>query len=124
MPRMSNWWESANHNASIPARVRLRVFERAMGRCATCERKLSSGDKWDIDHAIALANGGRHHEQNLQLLCDWCHKDKTRADVALKSASYKRRKRHYGVRSNKRPSFQTNRDAPFKRKITGEIVRR
>ena len=94
MPRSSSVWHSDNHDADIPQRVRLRLFEASGGRCASCGRKLGPGDKWQADHIIALVNGGEHSEANLQVLCDWCHKAKSRKDVAIKSKSARIRANH------------------------------
>lgn len=30
-----------------------------------------------LDHARPLCEGGSNHDDNLQLLCEWCHKQKT-----------------------------------------------
>lgn len=94
MPRSSSVWHSDNHDADIPQRVRLRLFEASGGRCASCGRKLGPGDKWQADHIIALVNGGEHSEANLQVLCDWCHKGKSREDVAIKSKGARIRANH------------------------------
>jgi len=69
----------ATRRSMTPLRA-LRIFESAGGRCACCGRKLKSGDDWDIDHRIALENGGTDEDDNLQLLCPWCHKPKTADD--------------------------------------------
>jgi hypothetical protein len=37
----------------------------------------------EVDHIIALANGGTHDRSNLQSLCSACHINKTKQDVAL-----------------------------------------
>ena len=34
----------------------------------------------EVDHKIALMNGGNNELDNLALLCDECHKDKTALD--------------------------------------------
>jgi len=94
MPRSVPLWSSDNHDAAIPARVRVRLFEAAGGRCAACQRKLGPGDKWQADHIVPLISGGMHSEANLQVLCDWCHKAKSREDVAIKSKSARIRANH------------------------------
>lgn len=98
MARSPALWIGKTDDQAIPPRVRLRVFEAAGGRCQCCGRKLGPGDKWQADHIIALINGGAHSEANLQCLCDWCHKAKTREDVAEKSKSARIRQRQAGIR--------------------------
>lgn len=98
MARSAALWIGKTDDQAIPPRVRLRVFEAAGGRCQCCGRKLGPGDKWQADHIIALINGGAHSEANLQCLCDWCHKAKTRQDVAEKAKSARIRQRQAGIR--------------------------
>ena len=58
-------WIGATPDTAIPPRVRLRVFQRAEGRCEECTRKLMPGDQWQADHVVALVNGGANRESNL-----------------------------------------------------------
>lgn len=69
----------------------LKIFQARGGTCAECgpKRKLRPGDDWDVDHIIALENGGTDDDRNLQVLCEWCHKPKT-ADDHGKSAKGRR----------------------------------
>jgi len=62
----------------------LRIFQARGGCCAECgpKRKLRPGDDWDVDHIIALENGGTDDDDNLQILCEWHHKQKTGDDHA------------------------------------------
>jgi len=104
MPRSTGPWSSDNHDAAIPKRVRVRVFGRAGGCCEICGRKLGPADKWQVDHIVALVNQGQHSEANLRVACDWCHKEKTREDVAEKSKTARVRAKHLGIRQPSRLS--------------------
>lgn len=44
---------------------------------------LRSG--WDVDHIVAVAEGGTDDPENLRLLCSACHKDVTRIQRKLKA---------------------------------------
>lgn len=65
-----------------PQRI-ARIFDANEGRCHRCRRKLYPGDDYDIDHVIALENGGTDEDSNLAPCCDWCHSEKTSDDNAL-----------------------------------------
>lgn len=104
MSRSVPEWIGATPNTPVPDRVRVRVFERYEGRCHACTRKIAAGESWVCDHFKALINGGENRERNLKPLCDWCDRNvKTPADVAEKSRTYKRKKRHLGLRRAKSP---------------------
>lgn len=124
MSRAVIYWCPISDDAPIPPRVRLRVFIRFDGLCQCgCGRKIQAGEQWDCDHIVALINGGSHSEGNLQPLLNEHHKAKTRQDVAIKSKTARVRAKHLGIK-RKRSSFQTNRDAPFKKRFDGTVVRR
>lgn len=116
-------WIGSSPDAAIPPRVRLRVWERGIGHCNECGRKIMAGETWELDHKTALVNGGKHRETNLQIICLWCHRSKTRADIAIKSKTSRVRTKHLGIK-RKRSSFKTNRDGNWKKKISGELIRR
>ncbi len=97
MTRSTENWVGKHDDEAIPARVKVRVFKRHNGVCPKCTRKMEP-HKWQCDHIIALINGGKHEESNLQPLCNSpCHSDKTRADVAEKSRNYRKSAKHLGV---------------------------
>jgi 5-methylcytosine-specific restriction protein A len=93
-------WRGKTDDSAIPARVRLRVFTRADGRCEKCDSKHLKTPQFD--HIIALINGGENRESNLQLLCDICHKLKTAGDVAEKATMYRKRLKAVGIKKRKR----------------------
>jgi 5-methylcytosine-specific restriction endonuclease McrA len=59
---------------------RAKFYARANGHCEKCTRKIPHTDDWAIDHIIALSRGGTNEDHNLQILCSWCHDDKTHGD--------------------------------------------
>ena len=80
---------------------------------------------WEVDHIVAIINGGENRETNLQALCSSCHAAKTAGDVAEKASVSRVKAKHVGVK--KKPSgrgFQTNRDGKWKAKIGGGVERR
>lgn len=67
---------------SMTPRRRAEIFAAHHCRCHKCKRKLGPADDWDVDHVIALENGGTDDETNLAPCCDWCHVEKTSDDHA------------------------------------------
>jgi hypothetical protein len=85
-------------DAKVPPRVRVRIFEANEGRCHRTDRKIMPGDAWELEHRIALCNGGQHRESNLApILAGKPHKEKTAEDVAEKSKVYRMRAKHIGA---------------------------
>lgn len=108
-------WIGSHDDQAIPPRVKVRVFEKAGGKCATCTLAIVGKLRPAYDHIQALINGGKHTESNLQLLCVPCHKVKTRADVAEKAVLARKRAKHLGVKKNRTMTTW--------RKFNGEVVR-
>lgn len=124
MSRSLPEWSSDNNDTVIPVRVRLRLFDNSNGRCAVCTRKVGPAhEPLEFDHIIPLIAGGKHAEGNIQVLCRQCHSEKTRADTAEKAVVYKKRVKAVGIKKTKRP-MMGSKLSPFKRKLTGEVVRR
>lgn len=118
MSRTVAEWIGKTDDTSAPPRVRLRVFERCEGKCHRCGRKIRPGDGWTLEHLIALINGGENREGNFGLTCDWCLPIKNAADVAEKSAVYRKRAKDIGaLRKERKPSR-------FVRKLDGTTVER
>lgn len=68
--------------AMTPQR-RAKLFQMHGPRCAQCTRKMGPADDWDLDHVLALENGGTDADENFQVLCETCHDAKTGGDHAL-----------------------------------------
>ena len=107
--RKTKEWIGKHPDSKVPPRVRLRIWEREHGICHLSGRKILSGEPWDLDHKIALANGGAHRESNLFPALRDKHKEKTRADVAEKSKVATVAKKHIGA---SRPAGKLQ-SAPF-----------
>jgi 5-methylcytosine-specific restriction protein A len=88
---------------------RARVFADAEGRCAACTRKLGPSDDWDIDHRIALENGGTNDPSNLQVLCEVCHEQKTGEDHGRAGKSRRTFTKHVVPRSKRRSKWNWRR---------------
>lgn len=103
------------------AKTKAQAAERAGGHCEQCTRRLLTGD-FNFDHINPDEMGGEPILTNCQVLCRSCHHVKTHKDRKTIAKSNHVYRAHIGVR--KRGSFATNRDAPFKKKIDGTLVRR
>jgi 5-methylcytosine-specific restriction protein A len=68
-------------NGTAAAAQRKRIRERDNYSCRMCKIGVQVGE---VDHVRALVNGGNNHDNNLQLLCSVCHKEKTAIDLGHK----------------------------------------
>jgi 5-methylcytosine-specific restriction protein A len=97
MPRKVEVWTGKTDDTPAPPRVRLRIFEAYGGVCQLTGRKIMPGDAWDLDHRIALINGGANDEDNLWPVLREAHREKTAADVGRKAKADRVRKKHLGL---------------------------
>jgi 5-methylcytosine-specific restriction enzyme A len=74
------------------------VFDRHNGVCHLSGRRIRPGEAWDCDHVVALVNGGEHREGNLAPALKAAHAVKTKADVAEKSITARKRTKHLGIK--------------------------
>ena len=116
-------WIGATDDAAIPARVRLRIFEAAGGICWITGRKIMPGDPWDLDHKIALCNGGEHRESNLAPAIRSAHRAKTAEDVAQRAKDDRVRKKHLGIHKPK-TIVPGSKASGWKKKMDGTVERR
>ena len=61
--------------------IRERVMARDCGLCQTCLRNGLTTIGKQVDHIVALINGGSNGDDNLECICESCHQDKTDADL-------------------------------------------
>ena len=124
MSRSVPEWVGKTDDSAIPPRVRIRVFEAAEGKCQSCSRKIGPADKWQADHIVAVVNGGANSEDNLQCLCDWCHKAKTREDVAAKAKTAAIKAKHLGIRPPSKLRSAPFPSRPKQASATRPLIRR
>lgn len=126
MTRSLPEWIGATDDQTIPARVKVRVFDAFGGRCAICTLQIAGKLRPAYDHAIALINGGENREANLQLLCVPCHAVKTKTDVAEKSVTARKHAKHIGVELRRGPKIQSAgfRKSSPQRTASRPVVRR
>lgn len=98
------------------------IVEAQGGRCTLCQ---CEGGPWEYDHVIPLALGGQDIVENLEAVCQPCHRIKTKGDVKMIAKAKRQKRAHEEGRGRKRrgPPMKS---APFKawRKMDGTIVRR
>ena len=123
MARKVEEWIGATDDTAIPARVKLRVFQKHGGECAICTLHIRGKLLPAYDHITALINGGQNRESNLQLLCVPCHAIKTGKDVAEKAKVARKRAKHLGIARTKRP-FPGSKASGLRKRMNGSVERR
>jgi 5-methylcytosine-specific restriction protein A len=124
MSRAVPEWIAKSPDEPVPPRVRLRIFQKHNGVCPVCHRMLRSGH-WELDHRTALINGGENRERNLVPVCTSpCHRNKTRADVAEKSAVYERQLSHAGIKARRGPPMPGTKASGLRKRMDGRVERR
>jgi hypothetical protein len=96
-------WIGKHDDVAIPTEVKLRVWNRADGRCQICTRKILTGETKHYDHIKPLADGGRHAEGNLQIACVNCHSAKTSAESTERAKVRAKAKSVLGIVAPKAP---------------------
>ncbi len=124
MSRTVGEWVGKHDNQPIPARVKLRVFDRYRGRCYLSGIKILPGMAWEIEHVIALAAGGQHRESNFAPALKEYHKEKTRKDRKTIAKINKVRLKHAGLKKPKGRPLIGTKASGWKRKMDGTLVRR
>lgn len=85
---------------SLSEAVKKRVAARQGWRCSGCREMLPS--TYQIDHTVALVDGGADDPSNCTAMCPNCHADKTQREVVarIKRASDSGRARRYEERED------------------------
>ena len=116
-------WIGKSDDTPAPPRVRLRVFERCGGICHISGQKITAADRWELDHIVALCNGGENRESNLAPALAKAHRAKTAEDVAQKAKDRRVRQKHLGIKTAK-ATLPGSKESRWKRKVGGGVVLR
>lgn len=123
MSRSVDEWIGKNDDAKVPDRVKLRIFDAYGGRCWISGQKIMPGDQWDLDHKIALCNGGEHRESNLAPALRAVHRVKTASDVKARAKADRVRKKHLGI-WKPRSVVPGSKASGWKKPLHGPAIRR
>ncbi|MBS1725004.1 MAG: HNH endonuclease [Armatimonadetes bacterium] len=107
--RSTKEWIGSTPDAKVPAYVRARVFDRAKGICHISGRKIEAGERWDLEHIIALRDGGQHRESNLAPALADKHLLKTAKENSLRAVVKRKRNAHTGALSPSTHPIRTRR---------------
>lgn len=108
----------------LSPRERLALFEKHRGVCCLCNLKIIVGDKWIVEHIIALELGGGNDDENLGPAHDYCAREKTKADHARGAKLKRVRQKHLGIKAEPKRIVPGSRASPWKKKADGTVVRR
>jgi 5-methylcytosine-specific restriction protein A len=89
---------------------RLAIFKAHHGVCHLCGMPIQVGEKWELEHVIALEISGDDSDANLRPAHLVCHADKTKADVKAIAKVKRVEAKHH---SAKAPPKQKIQSKPF-----------
>lgn len=97
-PRPTKEWIGKRPESAAPPKVRQRVRDRDGSLCRLCSTPIKPAESFELDHIIALINGGENKETNLSAVHKHCHLAKTKRDVAEKAKTAAMRQAFTGAR--------------------------
>ena len=82
-------WENGNSRTSTGAwkKIRQQAKHQLPYECAHC----GDGEPLELDHIVNHKRGGTDELDNLQWLCQACHKVKTQREAAARRGQYRRK---------------------------------
>lgn len=101
MPRSTSEWIGKTPDQQVPPRVRLRVLEAYDRKCYLTGLPIHPGDRWELEHKVALILGGEHREKNLAPALVGPHKRKTALEMKVKAKIADVAKAAYGIKAPK-----------------------
>ena len=110
------------NRVKLTPKRRLEVLIAFGGRCNTCKEKITG--PFDIDHVLALINGGSNEVGNLVPLHPECHRLKTKGDVKIAAKIKRLNAREDGTRRERKPIQSRGFDTTKSRRFDGSVVPR
>lgn len=98
-------------------------FLRCAGACEECGARLVPG-KFAYHHIKEANDGGAPTLENLRVLCDPCHAPLTARYVQETRRAERQRDRYIGAFPKSARPLPCGKTSPFKKKFSGEVVRR
>jgi 5-methylcytosine-specific restriction endonuclease McrA len=68
--------------AGFDIQTKRSLFRKQGGMCACCMQPIARPEDGQVDHAVPLAKGGKHHPSNLMLAHAQCNKEKHNKTLA------------------------------------------
>ena len=109
-------WVGKTDDTPPPSRVKDRIRERQGNMCALTGVKLGADAVVQYDHIVPLWLGGSNTESNLQAVTSEAHKRKTAAEAKVRGKCNRTRKKHLGIKSEKKSSW-----GDLRRKMDGTV---
>jgi len=104
---------------------RAAIFRDVGGKCHVCTRRIAAGERWELDHVLPLALGGKDAPDNLAPCCEWCHKSKSLADLGRIRKADRQSKFHAGERHRRKSRpMPGSKASNWKHRMDGQWERR
>lgn len=100
---------------------RTRILEAADYTCCICGTKIDA-KRFVVEHVKPLWLGGADDDTNRRPAHERCAIAKTVSEAPVKAKNDRMRANYLGIK--KRSTFSCSRDGQWKKKISGEVVRR
>jgi 5-methylcytosine-specific restriction endonuclease McrA len=106
----------------LTRKQRLDAHDLHGGTCCVCQFPIAPGEPFIDEHIIPLELGGSNHPSNRGMAHVKCARKKTQRDQRMIAKAIRQRAKH--VLPRKPSRFACSRNSEFKKKISGEVVRR
>lgn len=110
---------------NISRTERVRIFERAEGKCHICGQAIDgTRERWEVEHIIPYALTRDETESNLAPAHERCHATKTPVDVRQIAKAKRVAAKHIGAKANPVRPMPGSRASKWKRRVDGTVVLR